>query len=141
MEIRRADVADLATLTELHRQFCEIDGHSFDESRAATALTPLLHDDRHGIVLITNGPAGYAVLTWGWSIEAGGAEAVLDEIYLTERGVGHGSSLIADVMAQAAKHGMHRVLLETEQPNVRVRGFYQRHGFVQDDSVWMSADC
>ena len=56
--------------------------------RATAAFAPLLDDDRHGVVWIVDSPPAYAVLTWGWSIEAGGAEAVLDEIFVsrTRRG-------------------------------------------------------
>jgi ribosomal protein S18 acetylase RimI-like enzyme len=30
------------------------------------------------------------------------------------------------------------MFLETEAHNERVRGFYARHGFAAEDSVWMS---
>jgi len=32
------------------------------------------------------------------------------------------------------------VFLETELHNERVRGFYERHGFVADDSIWMTRE-
>ena len=140
MEIRRARTRDLATLIELHQEFCQVDGHPFSEARAHAAFAPLLDDDTHGIVWIIDRPQAYAVLTWGWSIEAGGAEAVLDEIFTTERGAGVGSRLVGHVLRDAEHRGLARVFLETESANDRVRGFYTRHGFSADDSVWMSID-
>ena len=140
MEIRRAGHRDLATLIELHRAFCEVDGHPFSEPRARAAFTPLLDDDTHGVVWIIDRPQAYAVLTWGWSIEAGGAEAVLDEIFATERAAGAGSALLRHVLHDADDRGLARVFLETELANERVRSFYERHGFTADDSVWMSID-
>jgi GNAT superfamily N-acetyltransferase len=137
-DVRRARRRDLATLVELHRAFCEIDGHPFDRERARAAFGPLLDDDTHGVVWIVDRPGAYAVLTWGWSIEAGGAEAVLDEIFTTERAAGIGSELLTHVIRDAEQRGLARVFLETELPNERVRGFYERHGFTADDSVWMS---
>ena len=140
MEVRRAGRRDLATLIELHREFCRIDAHPFSDARARAAFTPLLDDDTHGVVWMIDRPPAYAVLTWGWSIEAGGAEAVLDEIFTTERGTGNGSALLRHVLRDAEQRGLARVFLETELPNTRVRGFYERHGFTTDDSVWMSID-
>jgi ribosomal protein S18 acetylase RimI-like enzyme len=138
VEIRRAVPGDLDRLIELHAEFCALDAHPFNPVRARAAFEPLLTGDRHGIAWIADRPAAYAVLTWGWSIEAGGAEAVLDEIYVAERGVGVGSLLIEHVVADAERRGLARVFLETELHNERVRGFYTRHGFDADDSVWMS---
>lgn len=137
-DIRRAEAGDLDTLVELHRAFCEVDGHPFDARRARAAFTPLLADDTHGVVWMVDTPPAYAVLTWGWSIEAGGAEAVLDEIFVAERGDGIGSSLVDHLLADGRRRGLARVFLETEAHNDRVRGFYERHGFRVDDSIWLS---
>ena len=137
-DIRRAGVGDLHTLVELHRAFCVLDGHPFDDHRARAAFTPLLADDTHGVVWIVDTPPAYAVLTWGWSIEAGGAEAVLDEIFVTERNAGVGSLLVDHLLADGRRRGLARVFLETEAHNDRVRGFYERHGFRADDSIWLS---
>lgn len=136
--IRRAEPNDLDQLVELHRAFCDVDNHPFDEGRAQAAFGPLLDDDTHGVVWIVDDPGAYAVLTWGWSIEAGGSEAVLDEIFVTERGRGVGSQLIEHVLADGRHRGLARIFLETEAPNTSVRSLYERHGFVSDDSVWMS---
>lgn len=140
VEIRRAGSADLGTLVELHRQFCSIDGHPFDQQRARAAFTPLLDHDAHGLVWIVDRPVAYAVITWGWSIEAGGAEAVLDEIFVSERDGGVGSALLGHVVADGQRRGLSRIFLETEAGNTRVRGFYERHGFRADDSIWLSHD-
>jgi GNAT superfamily N-acetyltransferase len=136
--VRRAVPRDLEALLALHARFCAIDGHPFDEGRATAAFDPLLPDDRHGVVWMTDDASAYAVVTWGWSIEGGGAEAVLDEIYVDERGRGTGTALIAHLLADARHRGLARVFLETESANDRVRTFYARHGFVADDSIWMS---
>jgi GNAT superfamily N-acetyltransferase len=138
LAIRRAGPGDLDTLVELHRAFCDADGQPFDDGRARGAFTPLLTDDRRGVVWLVDTPAAYAVLTWGWSIEAGGAEAVLDEIYVSERDRGVGAALIEHVLDDGRRRGLARIFLETEAPNERVRRFYERHGFQVDDSIWLS---
>ena len=138
VDIRRAVPGDLDRLVDLHREFCAVDAHPFDVGRATAALAPLLDDDRHGVVWIVDSPPAYAVLTWGWSIEAGGAEAVLDEIFVAERDAGVGSSLIQHVLDDGRRRGLSRILLETETHNQRVREFYERYGFRVDASVWMA---
>jgi len=138
--IRRAQPHDLDRLVSMHRAFCELDHHPFDDARARAAFVPLLTDDTHGVVWIGDRPDSYAVLTWGWSIEAGGREAVLDEIFVSERGGGRGSSLIEHLIADAAQRDIARIFLETESHNDRVRRLYERHGFVVDDSIWMSRE-
>ena len=138
VDIRRAVPGDLDRLVDLHREFCAVDAHPFDVGRATAALAPLLDDDRHGVVWIVDSPPAYAVLTWGWSIEGGGAEAVLDEIFVAERDAGVGSSLIQHVLDDGRRRGLSRILLETETHNQRVREFYERYGFRVDASVWMA---
>ncbi len=140
VDIRRAEPHDLDTLVDLHRQFCAVDGHPFDPQRARAAFAPLLTDDAHGVIWIVDTPNAYAVLTWGWSIEAGGAEAVLDELFATERDGGVGSALVDHLLADGRQRGLARIFLETEAHNHRVRGFYERHGFRADDSIWLSHD-
>jgi GNAT superfamily N-acetyltransferase len=138
--IRRAVPDDLDTLIGLHRQFCELDQHPFTERRVRAGFVPLLEGDEHGVVWIIDEPAAYAILTWGWSIEAGGFEAVLDEIYASQRNAGLGAALIEHVVADARARGITRIFLETESHNERGRRLYARHGFVEDDSIWMSLE-
>lgn len=138
--VRRAGQGDLDALVELHRQFCEVDAHPFDLGRARAGFAPLLDDDTRGVVWIVDAPQAYAVLTWGWSIEAGGAEAVLDEIFVAERNAGVGSALLDHVLADGRRRGLVRIFLETEAHNDRVRRFYERHGFRTDDSIWLAHD-
>jgi GNAT superfamily N-acetyltransferase len=136
--IRRAGMNDLDALVAMHRTFCELDQHPFDEQRALVAFTGLLTDDDRGVVWIVDRPAAYAVVTWGWSIEAGGLEAVLDEVFVSEPGVGTGGRLIDHLVDDGRRRGLARIFLETESHNTRARRLYTRHGFVEDDSIWMS---
>ena len=135
---RLATRADLKELVNLVREFCEADRHEFDEGRVRSALIPLLESDRHGLVWLAGRPAeGYAVVTWGYSLESGGADALLDEIYLRERGSGHGSELLRHILRDLEARGLKRIFLETERHNEAVRRFYARHGFEEESSIWM----
>jgi GNAT superfamily N-acetyltransferase len=135
----RATPDDLPLLLELVREFCSVDQHPYDEARLRECLPALLESDRFGLVWKLGEPAvGYAVVTWGYSLESGGAEALIDEIYLRERGRGLGALVLEAIIDDCRSRGFKRMFLETESHNARVRRFYARAGFEEDDSVWMS---
>lgn len=139
VSLKRAGIADAGLLVTLVREFCDIDGHAFDQERVRAALIPLLENDQHGLVwMMGDPPSGYAVVTWGYSIESGGRDALLDELYLRRRGEGLGALAIEQILTDLGQRGLKRIFLETEKPNEAVRRFYARHGFRQEDSVWMS---
>ena len=52
----------------------------------------MLGNDDHGTVWMIDETDGYAVVTWGWSVEIGGFEVVLDELYVRTHGHGKGSA-------------------------------------------------
>ena len=134
---------DRGTLLRLIAEFCEIDDHLFDAERVGAGLEPLLHDDRRGQVWLgmrAGAAVGYAVTTWGWSLESGGLECLVDELYVSERGGGVGGALLRHAMSAAREAGAASIFLETEARNSAARRFYQRHGFSVEDSVWLSAD-
>ncbi len=143
--LRRATIDDLPVLLELAAEYCIADGHIFHEATTRAAFAPLLHSsppDRHGTVWVildeSRNDIGYAVVTWGWSIEGGGLEALLDEIFVHTQGRGLGSAAMPVIEAHCRRHGASRIFLETERANDRARRLYGRLGFVEDDSIWMS---
>ncbi|HEY3737473.1 MAG TPA: GNAT family N-acetyltransferase [Jatrophihabitans sp.] len=134
---RLATPSDVEPLLPLIREFCEIDGHAFDERLVRHALLPLLADPSLGFVLVDEALSAYAVVTWGYSLESGGREALIDEFYARERGVGLGSAMLEEIVQRIREAGARVLFLETELASARVRGFYARHGFTTEDSVWM----
>lgn len=140
MEVRLAGPHDAAEILRLARGYAQADHHAFDETHVARALHPLLASDTYGVVLVadaTHHLDGYAVLTWGYGLESGGVEALLDEVYVQARGQGTGSRLLAAVIEHARSHGARTIFLETEAHNDTARAFYRQHGFAVENSVWM----
>lgn len=145
MHVRRAVPTDLDALVELAAEYCAADGHHFDETIVRRGFRPVLDDDRYGVVWVavddSSGEVdGYAVVSWGWSIEVGGLDVVLDELYVRHRGRGTGSALIDRVVADCRERDVRRIFLETELPNDGARRLYARHGFTADDSIWMERE-
>lgn len=139
--VRLAQPADADALVQLVREYCIEDHHEFREARVRSALSHLLEDDSFGLVWVIGDPlAGYAVVTWGYSLESGGRDALLDEVYVRERGRGTGARLLRAAIDDAIARGMKRMFLETEAGNRGARRFYTRLGFAVENSVWMSRD-
>lgn len=142
--LRRAGQADLENLVVLAKEYCDADGHLFDEQLVRSGFGPLLDTDDHGVVWMLDNRVGrcvgYAVVTWSWSIESGGREGLLDEIYVSERDAGIGSSAVEAILADCRDRGLPRLFLETETANDGARRLYLRHGFAVEDSIWMTRD-
>jgi GNAT superfamily N-acetyltransferase len=140
--IRRAGHADEEVLLELIKEFYEVDGHEFHPVTVKGGLSPLLTSDRYGVVLLAKDPdpVGYAVLVWSYSIESGGRDALLDEIYVRTPGEGIGRALMDEVFEEMRRQGLRRIFLETEAENEQARAFYRSIGFNAEDSIWMTAD-
>jgi len=145
--IRRATIDDLDELLVLGAEYAEADGHAFDVEVARRGFEPLLTSDDLGIVLVAvdgqhgaRALLGYAATTWGWSIEVGGLDVVLDELYVRTRGRGIGGRLLREVENACRARGVKRIFLETERPNERARRLYARHGWSEDDSIWMAKE-
>ena len=144
MTIRQAETADLEQLIPLCIDYCIADEHIVDESLIRAGVSGLLASADRGFVLVACDEAGtlvgYAAVACGWSIEIGGADFVLDELFVRDQGRGIGSDLVAAVETHCRSLGVKRIFLETERPNDRARLLYSRLGFTQDDSIWMSKD-
>lgn len=143
ISVRPGVAADLDVLVELAAEYCAADGHPFDADVARAGFTPLLADDRHGVVGVAEldgAVDGYGVVTWGWSIEVGGLDVVLDELYARTKGRGVGTALLHHLESECRARGVKRIFLETELPNEAARRLYAREGFVADTSIWMSKD-
>lgn len=143
MEIRDARPDDFDAIVPLVRSFYELDRHPFDADLVESGLRPLLAGEAPGFVIVAEDDSevlAYAVVTWGWSIEAGGQDALLDEIYVADRSRGIGAEMMYQIIDRCREAGCRKMFLETESHNRAARIFYTRHGFDIDDSVWMSLD-
>ena len=136
--LKRADIQHLPLLLTLVEAFCALDQHPYEPARIESALRPLLEHDDFGVVYLVNDDQGYVVITWGYSLESGGREALVDEIYLCQRGLGVGTQVMQALFEDLRGRSIVKMFLETERHNARARTFYARQGFEADDSIWMS---
>ena len=108
-----------------------------DEASAA-AIMPLLEGSPHGAIYLAGparAPVGYVVLTFGWSLEMGGMDGFVDEIYIRPgvRGRGIGTEILAGLPAQLAGFGLKAVHLEVDRDKPETRRLYEKMGFQARD--------
>jgi ribosomal protein S18 acetylase RimI-like enzyme len=131
--ITDATLEDIGALTDQIAHYYAHDGIPFDASRVSGALMDMMRADRGRAWLLRMDGilAGYAVVVWSYSIEYGGVEAVLDELYLEPeaRGTGLGRIVVEHIVREAQNAGAIVMRLETERENTAARAFYKRLGF------------
>ena len=74
---------------------------------------------------------GYVVITLGYSIEYGGRDGFIDDLYLVPaaRGRGRGRKLLEFALACAAELGIRTLHLEVEPGNASATRLYRSAGF------------
>ena len=139
--LQTADSADQAEILRLARLFHAEDGHPLSK-RGEVAIAHLLNDRTYGAILklgLGDALVGYAVISFGYSIEWGGRDAFIDDLYIaeTERGLGLGRLVIervADWLRSARIGALH---LEVMAGN-RAEQLYRRMGFADRGSAFLS---
>ena len=104
-----------------------------DEARQA-ALRPLLDGVPHGAAYLigpARAPIGYVIVTFGWSIEFGGMDGFVDEIFVRPgvRGRGVAGEVLLALPRALAGAGLKALHLEVAAENEAARRLYARSGF------------
>ena len=125
---------DLDRLMPLCTAFQTEQGLPRDDTSLRNALAPLLEGSAHGAVYIAGpvrAPIGYAVVCFGWSLEFGGLDGFLDEIYIRPgvRGRGIGTEILNALPRALAGAGLKALHLEVRRDNEKARALYARLHF------------
>ena len=104
-----------------------------DETRRA-ALAPLLDGCPQGAAYLIGpprAPIGYVIIGFGWSVEMGGMDAFVDEIYLRRaiRGRGIATEVLSALPRALAGAGIKALHLEVDRDNEAAQRLYARAGF------------
>jgi ribosomal protein S18 acetylase RimI-like enzyme len=141
MSFRLATPADVPALLDLQQKFYEGEGYPYDRAVMDRAMRELIGDPYLGrIFLAGDPPVGYLVVTFGFSLEFGGRDAFVDELYVGEasrrQGIGAGGLLVAEDACREA--GIRALHLEVEHVNTRARALYERAGYEVHDRHLMT---
>lgn len=128
-----ARAADTAVLLAMVRAFHAEEGHFLDAPAEAAVARIAKGEELARAWVVRRGAEamGYLVLTVGYSIEYGGRDGFVDDLYLAPelRGRGVGKRLLTFALEQAAALGINTLHLEVEGGNARAQRLYQAAGF------------
>lgn len=132
--LRVAEQGDLEQVLTYVRAYHEIEGITHSSVNAASTVRPLLGQSTLGRVwLICRGSQsiGYIALCFGYSIEFGGRDAFVDELFLLpeHRGKGFGKAVLALVKSEAALLDVKALHLEVAHSNESAQRLYTSAGF------------
>jgi ribosomal protein S18 acetylase RimI-like enzyme len=132
---RPEDLDQVLTLVErFHNEF----GLTLGDDARRAGVVPLLQGTPHGALYLigpARAPVGYIVITFGWSVEFGGMDAFVDELFVRPkvRGRGIATEVLATLPAALAKGGVTAMHLEVDRDNDTARRLYARAGFQARD--------
>ena len=134
---------DAERLLGFVRAYYEFDRLPFNHPEAAATLHRLIEDRSLGRAWVIEAdaePVGYVILTLGYSLEYGGRDAFVDELYLdaSSRGRGIGRRVLALVEQEARSLGVRALHLEVERGNHAAQAFYRSAGYEDHDRYLMT---
>ncbi|HYX24053.1 MAG TPA: GNAT family N-acetyltransferase [Thermoanaerobaculia bacterium] len=140
---RSANPADLDAVLALHRDFFAEDHYTFREEESRANLARLLADPGLGRVFVLEDGgtvAGYLVLTFGFSLELGGRDGLVDELYVApaHRGRGLGTQALAAAEEACRELGIRAIHLVVERYKEDAQALYRRVGFVAHEREVMT---
>jgi len=143
LRLRIAGEQDIAVLLTMMEPFNAIEQTPWDARAKERALRTLLKDRSLGVVgllVATDGPVGYFVVTWGYDLEWDGRDAFLTELFLESRvrGQGLGSRAMKHVEAVAREHGARALHLMVRDENLVARRLYASQGYVSPPRTFLS---
>ena len=125
---------DIDRITRLVADFHAEQGITQDEATRRAAILPLLEGSPHGAIYLigpARAPVGYVIVSFGWSVEFGGMDGIVDEIYIrrTVRGRGIGSEVLHTLPKALAGAGLKALHLEVDRENAPALKLYEKLRF------------
>lgn len=124
----------IARLEPMVAAFHHAQGITRTTKHRIDALEPLLSGSPHGAIYLIGtqlAPMGYIAVTFKWSIELGGLEAIMDEFFIRDkvRGRGIGTQAVVKLLDTFLTYKILRLSLDSTNTSVQFKHFYERFGF------------
>lgn len=140
--LRGATPADLELLVAMMGDYYQEVDSRFDAHSARRAMGELSESPALGrlwLIEPEREPCGYLALTFGFSLELGGRDAFLDDLYVkpAHRSRGLATAAIQAALGEARALGIRAVHLEVDHRNDKARALYRRLGFGERDRYFL----
>ncbi len=140
---RLATSDDILVLLDLMQEFYAEANFLLDRTEAAESFRLLLENPVRGNVwlLLHDGtPAGYVVLTVGFSMEYGGLAAFVDDLFVKDkfRRLGLGRAGLNALFTECKRRGVRALHLEVGRDNTHAKALYAQFGFRETDRQLLS---
>lgn len=139
IELNVANKKDLDSVLKLVREYHDFEGISGKASSLMNAVYPLLkkNNEQGRILLIENDgkSIGFIALCFGYSLEFGGRDAFIDELFLRERFRGQriGEQALEGCQKIAKELGVKALHIESNTKENKLTDFYTKCGFKSRD--------
>lgn len=142
--LRRATSADADRVLAMVAAFHAHEGVALTDAQRRAAVLPMLEPGDVGgvwLVEVDGAVRGYVALGFSWSIEFGGRDAWIDEVWVepNARGRGLGRAVFSLLGPVAREAGIKAVHLEVDPANETAQRLYARAGLVLREYRLMSA--
>ena len=136
--VKPATSTDIKELVDLMAEFYKESGYRLNIELSRQAFGELVEDPELGQVWLlqhNSQVAGYIVLTVGFSMEYGGRDAFVDDLFVRSRfrGLGLGRCGLEALFAECRRRGVRAVHLEVGRSNEPAKKLYGKFGFRDND--------
>lgn len=125
---------NISELLALIQSFHNESGISSQQTKLIKLLQQILQREDLGRIWLIqhqNMNVGYIAVSFGFSLEFGGFDAFIDELFVLPeyRGLGIGGEVLEKLKIQLENMGRRAVHLEVLKMDLRARSFYEDHAF------------
>lgn len=138
-----ATFADIDVLLDMILAYHQFEQIQSDHTVIKETVKPLLIADnplgRIWLVMSESEPVGYIAVTFGYSIETGGRDALIDEFFIRDahRGHGLGKQTLQAVKDAVRQLGMTSLYLEVARDNLPAQKLYAALGFEKREKYFL----
>jgi GNAT superfamily N-acetyltransferase len=141
---RVASSTDIPTLVAMMREFYAESNYALDAGWATEAFSAVLRDSSRGIAwIVAEGgePMGYVVVTFRLSMEFGGSDAFVDDLFVRarHRRRGVGRKALEAAFAECRRRGVLAIHVETGADNVAAKALYASFGLEDQKRLLLTA--
>jgi GNAT superfamily N-acetyltransferase len=142
-QVRLATLTDIDVLVRLMQQFAAEEHTELSERSASRSLEAVLDDMRLGQVWMIEQdghPAGFVVLTVGFSLEFGGLRGFIEDFYVVpqyrRQGLGHAA--LEEVKQSCRRRGVRVLIVETGPGEAAALSAYRSAGFADSNRTLLT---